>query len=115
MKKRETEISKIVVIDGDTFRCDFAGETHTIRLHGVDAPKVDEPFTKKLAKRLEEMILDKNIHLDMMGISWGELVCVVKVDGESQTVNRTIDSYLNDLKSAPRRAAQRRAAQRRRQ
>ena len=109
MGKKAIKIDKIVVIDGETFRCDFGGKTHTILLHGVDAPDVDDPFSKELTTRLEELILGKNIQLDMMGISWGELVCVVKVEGESQTVNRIIDSYLNDLKSAPRRVAKKRA------
>ena len=93
---------KIVVIDGETFKCNIDGKTRTILLHDVDAPKVGEPFTKELAKRLEKLLLgkDKYIYLEPKGISWGEIVCIVRVDGESTSVNDRINSYLNKMKQS---------------
>ncbi len=98
MKKRETEISKIVVIDGDTFRCDFDNETHTIRLYGVKAPKVHEPLNEELAEKLEELILRKDITLEFKGGSWGELDCIVKVEGEAESVNDRIRASLIEMR-----------------
>ncbi len=88
------KIGKIVVIDGETFRCDFEGETCTILLHGVDAPNVDDPLSKELTKLLRELIVgkEKEIDLEMTGISLGELVCIVWAGGKS--VNKQISSYL---------------------
>ena len=121
MKKRAIKISKIVVIDGDTFRCDFADETHTIRLYDVEAPKVHEPFNEELTKELEKLILRKNIALDVRGESWGELDCIVRVEGESKSVNDRIRDSLIEMreksppiKSVPRHIVREREIQRRR-
>ncbi len=92
--------NKIVVIDGKRFRCDIEGKAHTILLHDVDAPKVGEPFTKELAKQLKELIYGKKLYLETMGINWGELVCIVRAEGETESVNDKINSYLTNMKQS---------------
>ena len=53
----------VSVVDGDTFKVKVQGAIMDVRLQGVDAPEIDQPFGQDARKILEQLIRDRQIVL----------------------------------------------------
>ena len=72
----------ISVHDGDTLRVVQDGQQTTIRLNGIDAPEIGQPFGTKSRDRLAELAMGKRvvIHADKPD-RYGRLLARVEIDG----------------------------------
>lgn len=50
-----TQLRRIVVLDGDTISADAAGRRERIRLRGIDAPEIAQPWGREAADLLERL------------------------------------------------------------
>jgi endonuclease YncB( thermonuclease family) len=56
----------VKVSDGDTVTVLSAGNTqHKIRMYGIDAPESDQPFGKKSKEMLSNLIVQKEVRVDI--------------------------------------------------
>lgn len=79
-------------IDGDSFKTK-AGE---MRLEGVDAPEYNSEDGRKAKRKLEELILNRNIEYEEQARDvYGRLVIQVWVDGKN--VNDEMNRFLENL------------------
>ncbi len=79
------------VIDGDTFG--VSGVDEKIRLENIDTPEIDKPGGESAKRRLEELILNRNIVYEEKAHDvYGRIVAQVWVD--SINVNDAMDEYL---------------------
>lgn len=77
------------VPDGDTFRCQSAGNTYKIRIAGIDAPEKGQPFGKEAAKRLRQLVLGEEVVVDSESTDkFGRVVARVQKNG--QDVGQTL-------------------------
>lgn len=53
----------VSVIDGDTFKVKVQGAVMDVRLQGIDAPEIDQPFGKDARGILERLIRDQQVVL----------------------------------------------------
>ena len=69
------------IIDGDTFEIESGQK---VRLIGIDTPEKDECYFDEASAKLSELVLDKNVRLEM-DVSetdrYGRLLRYVSVDG----------------------------------
>ncbi len=80
------------VIDGDTFKTRF----ETMRLEGIDAPKIDSEGGRKAKRKLEELILNKTIEYEEKARDdYGRLVVQVWVNG--MNVNDEMADFIDRL------------------
>ena len=81
------------VIDGDTFKI----STGTVmRLEDVDAPEINSESGRKAKRKLEELILKRNIEYEeQTKDNYGRLVVQVWVDGLN--VNATMKRFVERL------------------
>jgi micrococcal nuclease len=72
----------ISVHDGDTLKVVQGGQQTTIRLQGIDAPEIGQPFGTKSRDRLAELAMGKRvvIHADQPD-RYGRLLASVEVEG----------------------------------
>ncbi len=76
----------ISVIDGDTI---VVNKGLLIRLHGIDAPELNYCGGEEAKKRLEELVLDKNVSLHELGMGeFNRVLGLVYVD--NQLVNEIL-------------------------
>ena len=52
--KNTTRLSRTMVLDGDTIMASIKGKRERIRLRGIDAPEIDQPFGDMAADFLKE-------------------------------------------------------------
>ena len=77
------------VVDGDTLdvtpKWQFSGQTGTrVRLANVNAPEIGRPGGLAAKRRLEHLVLNKQIQLrNAVNISYGRLVCDVLLNGRN--------------------------------
>lgn len=80
------------VIDGDTFKT----RLETMRLEGVDAPEINSEAGRKAKRKLEELILRKNIEYEEQARDdYGRLIVQVWVD--DLNVNEEMESFIGRL------------------
>ncbi|MEM7798504.1 MAG: thermonuclease family protein [Chloroflexota bacterium] len=60
---RETA-TVVRVIDGDTIEVVIAGQSARVRLIGMDAPEVGEPFSADATEALSEMLMNRKVYLE---------------------------------------------------
>ena len=60
----------VAVSDGDTVQATTRrkGDPFKIRLHGIDAPELDQEYGKESKEALEKMVLDKVVTVDIVGV-----------------------------------------------
>lgn len=78
------------VIDGNTVYAGARGDNatpKTIKLRGVEAPRLDQPFGKEAKARLEILVLNKWVVANCEGV-YGARVesCSMKVDGDNVAI-----------------------------
>lgn len=62
--------------DGDTCRVKISEkETRKIRLAGIDAPEIKQPFGKEAQAYIEKLIKDKKVELECEGMSFDRHTC----------------------------------------
>lgn len=67
------------VSDGDTLRVIRRGEPVKVRLWGVDAPEIAQPYGALARDLTTRLVLDKVVTLDVRDTDrYGRLVCVVR-------------------------------------
>ncbi len=80
------------VIDGDSFKT----TADEMRLEGVEAPEYNSEAGQKTKRKLEELILNKNIEYEEKARDvYRRLVVQVWVDGKN--VNDAINRFLENL------------------
>lgn len=81
------------VIDGDTFE---VRSGIVMRLENVDAPEIDSETGKKAKKKLEELILNRNIEYEGQARDdYGRLVVQVWVGGRN--INDEMSDFIDRL------------------
>ncbi len=68
------------VHDGDTFRLCYGP---SIRLWGVDAPELSQPYGEQSKQALEKLLSQKNVNLTCANTSYKRWVCLVEVDNKN--------------------------------
>jgi endonuclease YncB( thermonuclease family) len=77
----------VSVHDGDTLKVLQNGQQTTIRLQGIDAPEIGQPFGSKSRDRLAELTMGKMVVIQAdKPDQYGRLLGTVEVNGEN--VNR---------------------------
>lgn len=78
---RSAKIQKVTAIgmschDGDTCRVKTTtGEIWKIRLSGVDAPEIKQPFGVEAQNHLEKLIKDQKVQMECTGMSFDRHTC----------------------------------------
>lgn len=67
------------VDDGDTLRL-CSGKK--VRLHGIDAPELHQPFGPAARDTLKEMVMDKDVQLNCYERGWLRDMCNVSLEGK---------------------------------
>lgn len=63
------------VADGDTLTLNVDGDRHRIRLHEIDAPEHDQPWSRESRRALAEKVQDKYVRVDARAVdSYGRTV-----------------------------------------
>jgi endonuclease YncB( thermonuclease family) len=71
----------IRVKDGDSFLMRSGGLTYEVRMYGIDAPELKQPYGKQSAKALRKIIQNKNIKLIKSGSDhYGRLIGKIYID-----------------------------------
>ena len=78
------------VIDGDSFWTKYK-----IRLARVDAPEIDAINGQKAKRKLEELILHRNIVYKQVGVSYDRIVAEVWLNGYN--INDIMNDFLNNM------------------
>jgi endonuclease YncB( thermonuclease family) len=74
--------------DGDTITVQLKDEKYNIRLWGIDAPELNQSFGLEAKKFLENLIQDKEVEIDVVGIDvWGRKLGKVYLNGKSINEN----------------------------
>lgn len=70
MKAEKTVVVKVIkVTDGDTYKAKLpSGKKITVRMEGIDAPELKQPFGKESKEILQQLIEGKYINLQVTGI-----------------------------------------------
>ena len=64
----KTYVRATSITDGDTFKAEFpSGKQEKIRLWGIDAPEKKQPFGRQSLAFLSDMILNKQVFLELKG------------------------------------------------
>jgi micrococcal nuclease len=82
-QSKDTAAAKAIrIIDGDTFEALIAGSvTERIRLHGIDCPERNQPYSNAAKDKLAELIFSKQIKFIRMDVDrYGRTVSMVFVD-----------------------------------
>lgn len=77
------------VTDGDSVRVRLDGTTHTIpvRLEGIDAPEIREPFSNQARNATRVLMFDKKVQVKAIDVdNYDRLVGRVIVDGKDASV-----------------------------
>ncbi len=85
-----TDIVKVTkVIDGNTFETEAE---RIVRLADVNAPGVGNPGADKATAKLRELVYEKNVRIEPVDVSCGQIVAKVSVDGKSvnNAMNKSI-------------------------
>jgi len=82
----------IEVHDGDTFS--IHGNIR-IRLAGVNAAELGDPYSRMATDKLKELILNKTIHYEEVGRSFDRIVANVWVN--STNVNEAMKDYIKRI------------------
>lgn len=53
----------VSIVDGDSFKVKLQGVVMDVRLQGIDAPEIDQPFGRDARKILERFLRDKEVVL----------------------------------------------------
>lgn len=61
------EAQVIDVIDGDTVKVSLLGKTVNVRLNGIDAPEIDQPFGQESKAYLRQILQGTPIYLNVYG------------------------------------------------
>ena len=58
------EATVIAVVDGDTLRVrDAQGQTHRIRLAGMDSPERTQPYSRQASRHLQSLVLKEQVRV----------------------------------------------------
>jgi micrococcal nuclease len=72
------------VTDGDTFTLSVGKKEYKIRLFGIDAPEIDQPFGKQAAQALSKLVLAKDVRVSTFGQDkYGNSLGIVELDGKN--------------------------------
>lgn len=82
----------IEVTDGDTFT--IRGNIR-IRLSGVEAAELGDPYSRMAKEHLEKLILHKNIRYEQVSTSFDRIVANVWVDNTN--VNEAMKNYIKRI------------------
>src|SRR5262249_10330735 len=71
------------VIDGNTIELlANDNESYKIMLYGIDSPELGQEFGEKAKVFLEQMILDKNVNVEVQGKDrWGNRLGIILIEG----------------------------------
>lgn len=93
----ETYSARVVgVHDGDTVTVlDGTRIQHKIRLAGIDAPELRQPFGQRSRQYLADLVFRRDITLDCGKMDWRRTreVCVVIVDGQDINLQQVQAGY----------------------
>jgi endonuclease YncB( thermonuclease family) len=74
------EYDVLRIIDGDTFVVGEAGGERRVRLYGIDAPELKQPYGEKAKAYLTSLIEGKTVSLEIIDADWAETyMCIVYV------------------------------------
>jgi len=74
------------VIDGDTFEASWKWNDQTgsvVRANGYDTPEKDSPGYQAAKDKLKNLILNKDVELNPIRITYGRLLCDVYYNGKN--------------------------------
>ena len=72
------------VTDGDTIEVKLHSQYTIVRLKGIDAPELDQPFGVKSKQVLENKLLGKKVNIDGIEIDrYGRLISDIKIGNRS--------------------------------
>ncbi len=81
-KKKESSYEVLRIVDGDTIIVDFEGKDEKIRLAGIDAPELSQPYGQEAFDFLRDMVLGKKVTLQVLTRDvYDRIVAVVFLDG----------------------------------
>ncbi|MGD0515896.1 MAG: thermonuclease family protein [Thermoguttaceae bacterium] len=83
--KGEILKGKVVYItDGDTLTLQVDKKQYKIRLLGIDAPEVEQPFGKQATKALSDKVFEKTVQVTTYGKDiYGNTLGIVNLDGKN--------------------------------
>lgn len=84
-------VEVVAVTDGDTIRVTIKGGStpFKVRLHGIDAPEIDQPFGIESRDRLAAMVAGKNIFVDILCMDkYGRQVGILHEGNPRQSFNK---------------------------
>lgn len=81
----------VKVADGDTFTLlDSYGNTHRIRLYGIDCPELNQPFGKDAKRFTSNLVLQKMVSIEKISKDRnGRIVAKVTLNG-NQSLNQLL-------------------------
>ncbi len=68
----------VSVHDGDTLTL---ANGEKVRLYGIDAPELTQPFGEKAQQYLEKLVKGKTVSVNQKGKSFDRKVCILTIDG----------------------------------
>ena len=96
MTKQVVEVDSLTVVDGDTFKVEFAGSTETIRLANVGAPEKGTPNSRLATIELLSLLDGSSvIAYERHSIDrYGRWICDVW-NADAVHVNDAMQEHLN--------------------
>lgn len=81
--------------DGDNLRClDKANVQHKIRLAGIDAPELGQPFGSRAREPLAQLAMNKSVTLEIHGKDcYQRTLATVQVDGRNVNLQMVEDGF----------------------
>jgi endonuclease YncB( thermonuclease family) len=74
----------VAVKDGDTIEVLRTGRAVTVRLHGIDAPEMGQPFGRNAKQAASKYVFGKSVRVEVKDVDrYGRLVGRVRVQGGS--------------------------------
>lgn len=64
---KSIQVELVRVVDGDTIWVAYQGFQHKLRLHGIDAPELDQPFGPNAKTLLETKLFEKHLRFEQVG------------------------------------------------
>ncbi len=94
------EYTVVRIADGDSLTvADRRGERHKVRISGIDAPELGQPYSRKSKQNLSRLLLDKPVRLEIIKTDkYNRLVAKVWVQPEEcPSCGKTLDAGLAQL------------------
>lgn len=82
--------------DGDTCRISIGGKIRKIRLSGVDAPELDQPYGREARNYIIKVLSGAKITLKCTGKSYDRKICVIFANGKDIRADMVRKGYAHD-------------------